>query len=468
MENFMKLRLLTLLLFVIALSCGQKGPYKLLEVGPQTLRSDSFEKRFVRSSRFNQNTSFSSDQIKAILEEKEVETMLFVAEGYDLKLHLNKEIREKLEFEKKKNLTHSKGPLFKKLVPDSFSVSDEEIKAYHDDLNKEIKVAHILVEEQSLADSLYELIKNGESFASLAANFSTDFTTASDSGIMQNYFTRGQFGMDFECVAFDLERGNVSKPVETIYGYHIIKLLDSRERQTAPMSEMEAGLRKRLLQTKEQEYIQKILHRLHQKYDLTIDAQYFDDISRAYREEIGKKEVLLNQIDTDILSEPFIQWQGGGWTVQEFVHQYNSMPVYTKSALKGRVKFKDFCIRMATPELMYREALRLGLDKQESYRQEIRSIRDHLVGEKCREELIYSRIVLTDKEMESYYNENFEKFEFFTKDRAMELIKNQLVSDKARALESSVISDLKAKYKIRFYDKNISRMAKHLTNLKTG
>lgn len=465
----MRLRRFMFFLFIVViLSCGSKNNYVLLQVGPQKLTSHVFKKRFVRSKKFNQNTEFTKTRIKDLLKEIDVNEMLYEAEGYDLNLHKDREIQQKLEFEKKKRLTSSKGPLFKALVPDTFLVTDAEIRAYYEDSKREIRVAHILLDSKSLADSLSRLLAQGASFAELAARFSTDTATAADGGVIEPYFSRGRMTMDFDSVAFDLAKGEISEPVETIYGFHIIRLLDSRKRQPAPapLNEIKEKLRKRLATTKREEYIQKALHRMHQKYELTVTEAYFDEIASAYREEMGKKKILKDEIDPELLEQPFIQWQGGGWSVGEFVLEYNARPIYTKSTLKGRKNIKEFCIRMATPELMYQEALRRGLDQSEPYRQEIQLVRDRLVREACKEKLIYSRIVLTDKEMEIYYQENSEKFEYFSKERSMTLIKNQLVSNKAKALENEVLSDLRAKYNVRFYDRNIKRMAKQLTRLK--
>lgn len=87
-----------------------------------------------------------------------------------------------------------------------------------------IKCAHILVEKQSQALAVLERLKNGERFAELAKELSTDRGNAKRGGDL-GYFGRGKMVKQFESAAFKLSIGQVSEPVKTEFGYHIIKRL---------------------------------------------------------------------------------------------------------------------------------------------------------------------------------------------------------------------------------------------------
>ena len=90
------------------------------------------------------------------------------------------------------------------------------------ELANKIKCSHILVEKQSQALQLLERIKNGEKFGKVAKENSTDSGSAKRDGSL-GYFSRGMMVKPFEEVAFKLEIGQVSEPVKTQFGYHIIK-----------------------------------------------------------------------------------------------------------------------------------------------------------------------------------------------------------------------------------------------------
>ena len=87
-----------------------------------------------------------------------------------------------------------------------------------------IKCSHILVNKQSEAIEILDKIKNGEKFGKMARQFSTDSGSAKRDGSL-GYFGRGKMVKEFENAAFALQAGQISEPINTQYGYHIIKRL---------------------------------------------------------------------------------------------------------------------------------------------------------------------------------------------------------------------------------------------------
>lgn len=91
-------------------------------------------------------------------------------------------------------------------------------------MSNKIKCSHILVQKQSEALAVLERIKNGEKFGKLAKEYSIDSGSAKRDGSL-GYFGRGKMVKEFENAAFNLQAGQISEPVKTQYGYHIIKRL---------------------------------------------------------------------------------------------------------------------------------------------------------------------------------------------------------------------------------------------------
>jgi len=91
-------------------------------------------------------------------------------------------------------------------------------------LANKIKCSHILVKKQSEAIEILDKIKNGEKFGKMARQFSTDSGSAKRDGSL-GYFGRGKMVKEFENAAFALQAGQISEPIKTQYGYHIIKRL---------------------------------------------------------------------------------------------------------------------------------------------------------------------------------------------------------------------------------------------------
>ena len=84
-----------------------------------------------------------------------------------------------------------------------------------------IKVSHILVDKRSQANKILEEIKKGGNFSNLARKHSS--CPSGKRGGDLGFFGRGQMVKEFERAAFALEKGKISGPVRTQFGYHIIK-----------------------------------------------------------------------------------------------------------------------------------------------------------------------------------------------------------------------------------------------------
>ena len=91
----------------------------------------------------------------------------------------------------------------------------------------QVKASHILLNSKSQADALRQKIVDGEiSFADAAKKYSLCPSKAQGGDL--GYFGRGMMVKPFENASFDGEKGKVSDPVETQFGWHLIKVLDKR------------------------------------------------------------------------------------------------------------------------------------------------------------------------------------------------------------------------------------------------
>jgi peptidyl-prolyl cis-trans isomerase C len=114
------------------------------------------------------------------------------------------------------------------------AVTDEEMQKVYDEAAKsmtaeeEVHARHILVESEDEAKAIVEQLKGGADFAALAKEKSKD-PGAADGGDL-GYFVKGQMVPEFSEVAFKMYAGQVSNPVKTQFGWHIIKVEDRRTR----------------------------------------------------------------------------------------------------------------------------------------------------------------------------------------------------------------------------------------------
>src|SRR5262249_53375936 len=106
-------------------------------------------------------------------------------------------------------------------------VYDDAVKQMGDE--QEVRARHILVENEDQAKAILAELKKGADFAELAKQKSKD-PAAADGGDL-GYFTKDQMVPEFADAAFKLDKGKISDPVKTAFGWHIIKVEDKRKKQ---------------------------------------------------------------------------------------------------------------------------------------------------------------------------------------------------------------------------------------------
>jgi peptidyl-prolyl cis-trans isomerase C len=113
------------------------------------------------------------------------------------------------------------------------AVTDEAMKKLYADSMKDMKpeeevhARHILVETEDQAKDVAKRVKGGEDFAKVAAEVSKDPGSGKEGGDL-GYFTRDRMVPEFADAAFKMDKGQISDPVKSQFGWHVIKVEDKR------------------------------------------------------------------------------------------------------------------------------------------------------------------------------------------------------------------------------------------------
>ncbi|HEY2776094.1 MAG TPA: peptidylprolyl isomerase [Candidatus Binatia bacterium] len=225
------------------------------------------------NSRARKSLDEAPDRRKQFIENKIVSNLIYdegVRRGYDR----DAEVQRRLD-ELKEHL------VVQRVMEDqqNATVSDEQVKSYYDSHTQEfstekVKASHILVDNEALAKEIYgKLQADKTQFAALAAQYSKDLSNAKRGGDLGT-FGRGRMVKEFEDAAFALKNdGDISPPVQTRFGWHIIMRTGREEGTIQPFDQVKNQIKVKLVSDSRREKTTGFIDDLKKKGGVSIDEK---------------------------------------------------------------------------------------------------------------------------------------------------------------------------------------------------
>jgi peptidyl-prolyl cis-trans isomerase C len=195
---------------------------------------------------FGNDVQFTEKHYKQVIDELVYQEM-FYFDAIENGLDKDKAFLDRVEAAMKEVL---KEYAINKLI-DSIEVTEEEIKEFYETQKNqlisdgEVRAAHILVKEEDKIKEIEKEIQDGKEFAKAAEEYSMCPSCAKEGDL--GFFKRGQMVKEFEEKAFSMEVGQVSEPVKTQFGYHLIKVLDKKEGEDKTYEQLKPEMEKAVL-----------------------------------------------------------------------------------------------------------------------------------------------------------------------------------------------------------------------------
>jgi peptidyl-prolyl cis-trans isomerase C len=174
-----------------------------------------------------------------------------------------KKVQDGAEFKRKLNLARTKLLMEQYLQAEAkAAVTEAAMRKVYDEAvgqmskEPEVRARHILVETEDEAKALLAELKKGADFAELAKSKSKDPGSAEGGDL--GYFTKDQMVPEFSEVAFKLDKGALSDPVKSQFGWHIIKVEDKREKQPPEFDKVKDQLETYVVRRSQIEMITKL------------------------------------------------------------------------------------------------------------------------------------------------------------------------------------------------------------------
>lgn len=158
------------------------------------------------------------------------------------------------------------------------SITEKDLKEHY---KPKLKASHILMKDENTAKEIKEKLNNGEDFSALAKQYSEDSGSKEKGGELSE-FGPGDMDPKFEEAAYKLEVGQVSNPIKSSFGYHIIKLTSKTELK--PFNQEKENIRKSL-ETKrlqDQQWQQKFCKELIKQADIKVTDTDLKDTFKEF------------------------------------------------------------------------------------------------------------------------------------------------------------------------------------------
>ncbi|EJS66381.1 peptidylprolyl isomerase [Bacillus cereus] len=167
------------------------------------------------------------------------------------------------------------------------TITDKELK---DNYKPQIKASHILVKDEETAKKVKEELGQGKSFEELAKQYSED-TGSKEKGGDLGFFGPGQMVKEFEDAAYKMKKDEVSEPVKSQFGYHIIKVTDIKEPEKS-FDQSKADIKKELVQKKKQDaqFMNDLMMKEIKKADVKVDDKDLKDLFEEPKADAKKEE----------------------------------------------------------------------------------------------------------------------------------------------------------------------------------
>ncbi|MFH1196202.1 MAG: peptidylprolyl isomerase [bacterium] len=446
--NFVK-KLFYIILFPIA---AYSQPLKDTLVAGFGQYNISFkEYRLAYLNILKQPNIFDSRELRENILDELIYGRLLAEEGRKANIDTSELIQYKMKAFREKCLREEH---YRAVIKPKIAVSEQEVEEVYLFTQEERRISHLFAPDKKSIDSLYNLLLSGRSFEELAGKTFKDTALANSGGDL-GWVNWDQLEYDFGMTAFRQPMNSYSAPVKTSFGYHILSVTDYKKKPLITRTEYEMARQrtKYLLEYKigeklSFEYIDSML----KKAAIVIYPEVLEFIDKALTNKFTRKPNQFNQMYDLQLKDDEVEYvesnlwdernrvmatiNGENYTVGDFIGAMNYIPydiIY--SNFRGTLShaFRDFIIT--------KEALSLGLDKNEDVFAKQNIFGDYLLQLPVRKKII-DGVQLNDEEMRTYFEQNKTTFKESTFEQAYDFIKKTLLNEKKQKAISGYIAGL--------------------------
>ncbi|MDZ7337540.1 MAG: peptidylprolyl isomerase [candidate division KSB1 bacterium] len=444
----------SLLLIVSALvisACQRTQDPIVARVGNRVIRLSEFEQDFSknRTPNFIKTTTFKErkDHLMSM-----VERTLKIADAYSRHYDRLPEVVQPVEREMEQRLFSS---YVEKKVVDRL-VTEAEMQDYWRKSSVQLRVRHLLLvvprdadehteaEVRKRAWELRDRILKGESFFDVAKNYSQDHMSSTKGGDL-GFIRWGEGGYDdaFFQAAFSLKEGELSTPIRTQRGYHILRVEGKQVSGLGEYEQAKDRIKDQLLKTK-QAQLEKEYYRFAEELERRYKVQYDSTAMAALVAKLARGRsdtTTASPVDQDVERDQFhvltqadhtialARYVGGSVTVGDIVNMLRRYPVRRQPRLTAVEVVKDWTSRLLWRQLAIREARREKFHSTPEMKRTRQQLLERSMLQRITDDMVRKRMNLTEDSYKAYFEAHRDAY----KNPARAKVQEIFLSDRKQA-----------------------------------
>jgi parvulin-like peptidyl-prolyl isomerase len=398
------------------IGCAEKNPV-VVRVGDEALTLSEYEFNHEEYTRRKFH-----DYPRGLTREEFLDEIAFrmmvQLEGYKRGLQEDPFLQRALRTEKKHLLLKVLG---REEVGKQVTVSEDEIRRHYDRLHKEIKIRHILVKTLNEAEEVRRRLMGGEPFDGIAREVSMDTNSAVNGGDL-GYVPWGKMVSPLNEIAFSLEVNQISEPVKSEYGYHIIRIDGIRMKGKPSFEEERDRLYKILLNEKKEEKGAAYLDSISRDFHFRYNEDGFERLLDLNKNAKLTNTQLYDLVDTSEYPLVILSYDDTTYTIGDYIEELRTYPFWKSGPIVNDQFLRSFIEGIIMEYHMADEAQERGLDQDPFVKRGLRKKRRDLIFDAMYREEVFANIHVSEEEKEEYYEEHREDFFTPMRVRAKEIV----------------------------------------------
>lgn len=393
-------------------SSSEKSDIVVAEVGPRTITLDYFERKMnTMGEQFlpeDIETREGREKLLEVMIDKEVMALKAEELGMASDGEADKQA-EQIAMLRAVSLMREEASAAGK------NPTEDDLLDYYEKLPRKLTVSYMLFDHRGEALEAKGLVEGGELWREVA-----DRMEAGDPGPSKDYTLFMRYGTvadEMEAKIFDLPVGQVSDPIDSIYGWFLVRVEDITMERVQPFDTMADKVRESVIEQQSTLLLMAFLEQVLEDYEFTLDDEVLQVVFDALPEDVplspppAKEDLQPLNVKPVDLDRVLMSYHDQVWTVRRFADFYDATSPFARPRRERRLgSLRRFVKEQAVRDLMPVAARDRGYLEHPEVLDEMKLRREQAMVTRLHRELIASEVEVSPEEVEQYWAEHSEEF----------------------------------------------------------